>query len=403
MTPKQRLLGPSALQAFRSDVIPGAPEGTEEDHSAILVATLLRQSLAGIDEVSAKPIREKALEVARTSLGEPALSEGCTYDDFPARSESDVIRLLSQRTDRAGRLHLAQHLLESIAEIETSPIDSGRILSERARVTRKLGLLDFAAEQLHELTRAGRRLRSAELIAKAHFGFAALANMRGNFVEYRARLRVGIRIARANHLRRVCADGYSGLGTSSALQGKYGDAVAYFWKSHQLAGGKGQIAISALSNLAQTLLISGRPVEARKVATVVMQTAPRAVVAPALGTFAIASVQMGDREGVLWAAEQIGKFAVGYGTAKETAEALMECSAALNAIGEKAGAGAMKRRSEEMAARYGFFGLTFHEALQSVQRISEPPPLNKAAAKATAAIDDLEVPRFPELAAALPA
>jgi hypothetical protein len=81
----------------------------------------------------------------------------------------------------------------------------------------------------------------------------------------------------------------------------------------------------------------------------------------------------------------------------------MECSAALNAIGEKAGAGAMKRRSEEMAARYGFFGLTFHEALQSVQRISEPPPLNKAAAKATAAIDDLEVPRFPELAAALPA
>jgi hypothetical protein len=133
-----------------------------------------------------------------------------------------------------------------------------------------------------------------------------------------------------------------------------------------------------------------------------MQIAPRAVVAPALGTFAIASVQMGDREGVLWAAQQIEKFAVGYGTAKETAEALMECSAALNAIGEKAVAGAMKRRSEEMATRYGFHGLTFQEALQSVQRIAEPPALTKAAARATAAIEDLEVPRFPELAA-LPA
>ena len=401
MTPKQRLLGQSALQAFRSDIVPGAPEGTAEDQATILVATLLRQSLAAEDS-AATVVRDKAIELARSSLGELALSEGCTYDDFPARSQSDVIRLLSQRTDRLGRLHLAEHLLESIAEIEIDPIDSGRILSERTRITRKLGLLDLAAEQLQELARAGRRLHSAELLAKAHFGFAALANMRGNFVEYRARLRVGIRIARANRLQRVCADGYSGLGTSSALQGKYGDAVAYFWKAHELAGGKGQIACSALSNLAQTLLISGRPVEARKVAAVVLQIAPRAVVAPVLGTFAIASVQIRDREGVLWAAQQIEKFSVGYGTAKETAEALMECSAALNAIGEKAVAGAMKRRSDEMATRFGFHGLTFQEALQSVQRIAEPPTLNKAAAKATAAIEALEVPRFPELAAALP-
>jgi hypothetical protein len=106
---------------------------------------------------------------------------------------------------------------------------------------------------------------------------------------------------------------------------------------------------------------------------------------------------------VLWAAQQIRQFAIGYGNAKEIAEALMECSAALNAIGQKSEADAMKRRSEEMSTRYGFYGLTFQEALQSVRRISEPPPLNQAAAKATAAIEELEVPRFPELAAALQA
>ena len=117
--------------------------------------------------------------------------------------------------------------------------------------------------------------------------------------------------------------------------------------------------------------------------------------------FAIASAQLGDPDGVRWAAAQMNQFTTGNGNAKEIAEGLMECSAALNAIGERSEAGAMQRRSEEMATRFGFHGLTFIEALQSVQRLTEPPPLNQAAAKATAAIDEVEVPRIPELAAAL--
>jgi hypothetical protein len=371
VTPKQRLLGQSALQAFRSDIVPGAPEGTPEDQATILVATLLRQSL-GADEAAATLVREKALEIARDSLGEPALREGCTYDDCPAHSPSDVIRLLSQRTDRSGRLNLAQHLLESAAEIETDPIDSGRILSERARVTRKLGLLDLSYEQSNHLLREGRRLGSAELVVKATLGLSAVANMRGNYVANRASLRTAVRVARANRLKRLCADAYSGLGIMSTMRGLYGDAVAEFWKAYELSDGKGHIAQGALGNLGQTLLISGRPVEARKVATMVLQNAPLGTIAPTLGLFAIASAQLEDPEGVRWAAAQVSRLSIGIGNAKEIAEALMECSAALNSIADS-GAGAMKRRSEQMATRYGFHGLTFHEALQSVQRLVEPP------------------------------
>jgi tetratricopeptide (TPR) repeat protein len=403
VTPKQRLLGQSALQAFRSDIVPGAPEGTAEDQATILVATLLRQSLAAEDS-AATVVREKAIELARSSLGEVTLSEGCTYDDFPARSQSDVIRLLSQRTDHSGRLHLAQHLLESAAAIETDSIDSGRILDERVRVSRKLGFLDLALEQCQQLLREGRRLRSPELTVKAHLAFAALADTRGNYVEYRARLRTGIRIAKTHELQRLCASAYTGLATSNALMGKYGDAVAYFWKAYELSGGKGHIAQAALGNLGQTLLISGRPAEARKVATIVLQTAPGGTVAPLLGMFAIASAQLGDEAGVRWAAGQMERVSsgTGNGNAREIAEALTECSAALEGIGERSAAGAMRRRSEEMAARFGFHGLTFKEAVQSVQRLADPPAFNQAAAKATAAIDEMEVPRIPELAAALP-
>jgi tetratricopeptide (TPR) repeat protein len=403
VTPQQRLLGQSALQAFRSDIIPGEPASTADDQSAVLVATLLRQSLAAADDAGAEPVQEKALEVARASLGEEALNEGCTYDDFPARSRSDVIRLLSHRTDRAGRLHLSQHMLESAAEIEKNPIDSARILNERARTARKIGLLDLSFEQSQQVLREGRRLRSPEIMVRGHLGLGALAQTRGNLVEYRERIQTSLRMARAHHFTRLSASAYSGLGTVCAMTRRYGDAVAHYWKAYELTGGKGFIAQTSLNNLGQTLLISGRPAEARKVATVVLQTAARGTLAPTLGIFAVASAQIGDHEGVQWAADQINQVAKGQGNTREIAEALMECSAALNAIAERPEAAAMKRRSEELAMRYGFHSLTFQEAVQSVQRISEPPPFNQAGTRATTAIEELEVPRIPELAAALPA
>jgi hypothetical protein len=126
-------------------------------------------------------------------------------------------------------------------------------------------------------------------------------------------------------------------------------------------------------------------------------------VAPTLGLFALASAQVGDQATVKWCAHQIDRFRVGRGHAREIAEALMECSAALDAIGEKTWALVMRRRSETMATQFGFHSLTFREALQSVQRISEPPRFSPAATRATAAIGQLEAPRVSELDAVLSA
>lgn len=404
MTPQQRLLGQSALQAYRSDIVPGSPEPTREDQDAILVATLLRQSLAAADEETATRIQGEAIALARKSLGETILSQGCTYDDHPARSRSDVIRLLAQRTDHAGRLRLAQHLLESAAELETDAIECGRILSDRAKTSRKLGYLDLAFAQYTKLLSDAKALRSGELLAMAHQGLAAFAETRGNFVEYRSHIRSMIRIARAHRLTKLSAAGYAGLGKSQALLGLFGDAVENLWKAYQLSEGNGYIAWMALGNLAQTLLVSGRPAEARKIATMVIHDSPSLVTAaPSIGAYAVTSAQLRDVAGVRWAAAQLARFDGSVGNPREVAEALMECSAALDAIGESTEAATMKRRSDDLAVHYGFHSLTFQEAMVSVQRASEPQRFKASAAKAAAAIREMEVPRLPDLAVALQA
>jgi hypothetical protein len=209
-------------------------------------------------------------------------------------------------------------------------------------------------------------------------------------------------MARAHRFRRLSASGYTGLATVSAMKGRYGDAVANYWRAYELTGGKGFIAQTALGNLGQTLLISGRPAEARKVAAAVLQKGSPGTRAPTLGLFAIASAHLGDNEAVRWAAAQVNQLSKGPGHAREIAEALMECSAALNAVAQKSEAAAMKHRSEQMAIRYGFHGLTFQEAMKSVQRISEMSSFNKAGTQATMAIEELEAPPIEELVAALP-
>src|SRR4051812_17589696 len=74
VTPQHSLLGQSALQAYRSDINPGAPDATHEDQAAILVATLLRQSLTADEDSRAGRIRDEAVGIARKSLGDEMLS-----------------------------------------------------------------------------------------------------------------------------------------------------------------------------------------------------------------------------------------------------------------------------------------------------------------------------------------
>jgi hypothetical protein len=156
-------------------------------------------------------------------------------------------------------------------------------------------------------------------------------------------------------------------------------------------------------NLATTLLISGRPLEARKIATMVLQQPVPAISAlPSLGTYALATASLGDVDAVLWASAQVRQFGRLRHAARELAEAMIECAAALEAIGRAAQAGVLKRRGEAIAQRHGFHDLTFEEAAVSARGGRLPVHFHEAAAGAAAEIEELNVPRIPaDLAVAL--
>jgi hypothetical protein len=391
---ERTLLGQSALQAFRADVPAGGAAPDIEDEAAILVATLLRQhlSIPATDPTRAR-ILDHAMTLAAKSLGEAALEEGCTYDDHPARGPIGVIRCLVQRTDTKGWVRLGQHLLESAAAMAVDAVERGKLLADRARNSGRQGLWDLAAEQMNELRRHAVGTQSDELIALAHDQLAGAAQVRGNWVAMRQNSEVVVRVAKRAGLRKLLASGHKGLGISAGLQGKYGVAVGHLWTAYNKADGRGEIALTALSDLAHTLLLSGRPAEAKKIATLLLDSTRRRGWAIAtLGTYALASARVGDADGVEWARAEVQSAAKMRAFPRQVAEAMIECAAAMEIIDRIPQGGVLRRRAEGMAISFGFHDLTFQQVL--VANHGTPPARPRFAgvgARAEREIAELEV------------
>ena len=394
MNSPDRLLGESALQAYRADIPVGGADPSKHASDAVLIATLARQSLIGDADAGGR-IRARALDLARESLGPAAIAQGGTYDDHPVESDVDLFLLLSHRTEVAGWLRLAQHLLESTARAAKEPIEQGRVLAERVRNSRKQGHIDLSIDQNLELHRFARRIGSPELQAKARYALAAAAQTRGNYVEVRSNLLKMISIARKAGLKRLQAAAHSGLGTHDAMSGSYGEAVAHLWSAYQKTDGVGIIATGALINLAQTLLLSGRPAEGRKIGRLVLSTMPALQSAlPALGGYALACAQLNDPAGVDWACTQVRRLSKSRHYRREVAGATLECAVALELVGKGPQAGVMRRRAVSLAETYGFHDLTFAEG--GGQAATPRVVFRGAAARATASIEEMDLPPVPE-------
>jgi tetratricopeptide (TPR) repeat protein len=389
------LLGQSALQAFRADLPPGG-EPTADDGVAVMVASLLRQSLAGGPSAEGGRVRAEATAMARRSLGEEFLAFGCTYDDQPAETETDVLRLLAQRTEHAGRVLLAEHILESIVEFCDDPIAGGRLLSDRSRVSRKRGLLDLSLAQNEELLRVAKRLKSDDLAVRALIGLSGLAQTRGNYAGMREYSAEALAVSRRAGLRKGQATAHEGLGTAASVVGDQNSAVNHYWSAYRLVSGKGVIAGAALGNLAQALLMAGHFEDARKIATMLLNMRPMLQVSlPVLGGYALASARLGDNAAVEWACGQVRGLAKSRHYAREIASALIECSWALEVIGKGVQAGVLRRRAENIATTHGFHDITFDEAPLSRPGAAARQQFTGEAASAKSEIERLEVIGMP--------
>ena len=352
----KRLAGATALQSAHSDMQRATGHASTAVGNMLLVATLLRQTAVREDQRS----RRIALRLARETLGANALRRGCTNDHRPAESELDVIRLLAHHAQQAGFLATAQNLLESASHLCETPLDRGRLLTERARNSRKLGLLDLCQAQNAAVLALANEIDSDELRVRATFDLAALAQTRGNFVAMKRFLQRGIRVAEQGGFGPLAATGYIGLGIHAAKRGQFDEAVSYLWTAYGRSDGRSEAAQEVLVNLGQVFLDAGHPAEAQIVSSLARQAATSVhLTLPALGCLAVASARIGDRKTTNKACAAIRKLDKPGLYPRELAGALLDCSAAMAALGATAQAVALHERAMTLAGEYGFHDLTF--------------------------------------------
>lgn len=382
----------SALEAYRADVARASSESTPLDGIAIDVLGLLTQAETAADTAdSARRLQSIALSIARGAFTDAEVAIGCSYDDGPAGSDVEIIRLLAERIEVNGRLKVARGLLERAAGFTQDELSRGRLMVDRARNARRQGLMDLAKAQFEHALRHGKRHKLPEIRARAYMGLAGCAQSRGNYAEMRRLLPLGLQASKRAGSLRLEAHALMGLGTTAALAAQYDDAVKHLWRAHQVAVTPA-IAHEAGCNLAQVLLLSGRNQEARRLANSLFQfVLPARIALPLLGSFAIASARLGAREDVEWASREVSRLGSQTLYPREVAVALAECGAALAAIGHAQQAEILRQRSEELAISHGFHDLTFAEAIAAASAPAPPSgSLKGGAARAAKAILQLE-------------
>jgi hypothetical protein len=379
--------GGSALEAYATD-LPLSKVPNDATSLWIFAASLLRQ--AGVSATSGrqqKTLIAAAVARARVVIDAGMLARGCQYDQWPARNNIDVLRLLAEHCENSGALTLSAHLLESLSACVGDETQRGRVLADRARVSRKRGLVDLAKAQAEEVKRRGTALKSPDLVARAWVTLGAVAQVSGNYVEMRRCAKAAVRIAERAGLDRLASAAHGGLGVQAAVRQAFSEAVTHFWSAFVLAKDDRRFGHNQLSNLAHVLYASGHADEARSVASLVLSEAPiPSTRLGALGTYALSSARLRILEDVQWACGEVSALATSSAYPREVAVALTDCGCALEILGAAEAGRALRARAEVIAGEHGFNDLVFAEGVTAMNgSTAAPQPLDRTAARAATA------------------
>jgi tetratricopeptide (TPR) repeat protein len=399
-TDHSRAVDLSAFQAFRADLGRDNSESHALDAVGIEVLSLLNCAWAakGLPDEFAR-LREAALAIARAFLAD-SKERRCFYDDHPATSDVDIVRLLAEHLYAEGRYRIARGLLDAATWLASDETDTGRVLMDKGRNARRQGKLDLAKAQFEAVIQFGRGNRLPEIQARGYLGLAGCAQARGNFEELRRLLPLALRASKRARTKRIEAHVHAALGVGASIAGEYGKAVTHLWHAYQMDGADSLAAQEAGCNLAQVLLESGRNVEARHLASSILQNpVPVRLALPLLGGFAMASARLGLRTEVEWATGQVEHMKVGTKYPREIATALVECAVALESVGQANRGRALDEKAEALAVKHGFYDLTFREAIAAIRTPAPAThPLAGAGARAAESLVQLETERPSEVA-----
>jgi tetratricopeptide (TPR) repeat protein len=335
------------LEAYRRDaarLAPGEQFGPN-DSAWLAAATLLHRYV----RASAEERTVLATELAAALAGHDDL----TFVGAGLRTATQI--------EKFGALHLAVSwlaLLEGLVPQQPS-VDSGRMLSHRARLLRKFGHLDDALALYEQVDALGQVLGEPELTARAWLGFAILAHTRGNYPEARRWYHASALLADDNHCAEQSLNAHLGLHSMATLARDYDHAMMEGWRAFLLAAGDGMLEAEALANLGQTMHETGAHQAAlRAFAAAVGRASHPDMLLPSLGGAAMAAAAIGQPSIVDAASVRINRISSSVWP-YPMALALLDLGDARDMLGDSERAARDRARAKSIADANGFHALSY--------------------------------------------
>src|SRR5437879_7510829 len=171
----------SATAAYRKDLREsGRSSFGASDDAWLTVASVLEVAAGqaeGRDELFAKAAR-----VAIADSGRPTFRRLVTREYGEGWTDIEAIALVIMAAQEAGAFNLAAAIVDMmLAAAPPAPLQHGRLLALRARVSYKLGQKDRSETLFRRVDALGRQSRHPELRMRALQGLGTRAQVRGNY------------------------------------------------------------------------------------------------------------------------------------------------------------------------------------------------------------------------------
>jgi tetratricopeptide (TPR) repeat protein len=253
-------------------------------------------------------------------------------------------------------------MLDSLAAlIPPDTIEGGRLLSQRGTVLMYLGYTDLATQHFRRLVRLGQELQSRELVARGMVALASRNIVVGNLPNGEREIRRALDYA-GREMPRIAAQACNQLGIVRAMRGDPDEGLALLWRAYRLSMRHGTrlTNTNVLGNVVNLLLKNGYPEAARAAAKHMLCTRPgHGDQVNALGRYANASAVLGDVAAVDWSVARLLQLASGSTFPLAIADALYECSLALERVGRLGAAARLRKRAHALAVRHGYHELAY--------------------------------------------
>lgn len=388
------------LDAYRTDAVGAIGNLVDEaTQSRWLGAALLLHNAA-----------RSAGEARSAALGEFLEREGVHLLRGTAVSIEPVLHAAWQHAtamEEAAFMRLAHSMLAALSALipEQMVIERGRVIARRARLARHHGAPDAAQCWYEEIDALGHLHGLPELLGRAQVGFGILAYTRGNIPLARQCYERAVALSDAG--AEIHSQAHSGLMHCAMSAGDFDSAAQHGWAAFE-----GAISTieqtDMLINLAQLLLDVGHPAAALRgfSAAIARQPHPRASL-PALGGAALAATadyaarkdahSLARARSVVRAVNQrVDALVVTLGDGAalpfESANALIEVSEALIAIGDAAAGGRAAWRARALVLRHKFHQLAHRlDTPQNVPTAVSPTPIRQEVVSKVEALEGAEL------------